>query len=225
MKQNEFKQFKLQPEIIKALDNLHYFRPTTIQEESIDIILSKQDLHLQSKTGSGKSAALAIPIVEMINVTTTKPQCIIIVPTRDLARQLVLEIKKIGLYKGVNALMLSGKEDYQRQKQLLKQRNHIIVATPGRLVDHYNDHNISLDEVRYFVLDEADELLKEGFSDEINIIRKALKQKQTILLSATKNNLIDEYVSQYMHNPIILNSYQAPEEPILINTYLSSDED
>ncbi len=174
----------IQNEILLSLKDIGIYNPTTIQIESIPFIKQGFDLIGQSATGSGKTLAFGIPIVEMIN-KNNQTQAIILSPTRELALQISNELEKISKYKELKVTPIYGGVPIDRQIYELR-KTEIVVGTPGRILDHLKRGSIRTDNVKFFVLDEADKMIDMGFIDDINLIERFLpKQRQTILFSAT----------------------------------------
>src|SRR4030067_3375380 len=164
----KFSELDVKPEILKALTDMGYQDLTPIQEKTSAPILSGRDLLARAETGSGKTAACGIPLVQMINPSVNAIQALILVPTRELALQYVEEIDNIAKLTGVVPFAVFGGFSMEIQKAKLRDKVHILVATPGRLIDFlYNNTSIDLSCVRTLVLDEADEMLKMGFIEDI----------------------------------------------------------
>lgn len=196
-----FKNFKLEETICRALDTLGYTEALPVQEAVIPEILDKKDVIVKSKTGSGKTAAFAIPIIQDIVWDERSPQAIIIAPTRELALQIKDDFDNIGAYKRIKTVALFGKHPFHIQEQDLRQRTHIVVATPGRLLDHLENETIRMDQIRYLVLDEADEMLNMGFIDVVEQIMDYLPENRTTcLFSATMPEAIQELANTFMDN-------------------------
>lgn len=175
---------------------------TPIQEKVIPIALSGADLIGQAQTGTGKTAAFSIPLLEKIDVQSDKIQALVLAPTRELAIQVAEELSKLGSHKGVKQLPIYGGQDIGRQIRALKNRPHVIIATPGRLIDHLERRTICLNDVETVVLDEADEMLNMGFLEEIQKILSAVPaERQTMLFSATMPAPIRKLADQFLHNP------------------------
>jgi len=215
----KFSELDLSPEILKALTNIGYQNLTPIQEKTLSPILSGRDLLARAETGSGKTAACGIPLVEMIDPSLNAIQALILVPTRELALQYVEEIDKISRFTDVVPFAVFGGFSMEIQKAKLADRVHILVATPGRLIDFlYNTASIDLSCVRTLVLDEADEMLKMGFIEDIDFIMSCLIQKhQTLFFAATMPEKIDRLVRAYLKEPVRveLNKEQVAPESLV----------
>lgn len=212
-----FADLGLSADILKALERLEYKEPLAIQSETIPIIKQKRDLIALAQTGSGKTAACAIPICDSVDVTTPLIQVLIVVPTRELALQYATETQKIGKEKGVKAFAIYGGEEAALQLAKIKHGVHILVATPGRLIDFIYSRSIDLSHVQTLVLDEADEMLSMGFQDDLEFIIQCLVQKhQTLLFSATMPKAIRAIAKGHMNDPaeISLISEQASPESL-----------
>lgn len=209
--------FSLDATITKALDVLGYSQPMPVQSRVIPLVLEDRDLIVQSITGSGKTAAFGIPIANQLNIEENLPQVLILTPTRELAVQVSEEISNIGKYKKIRCLPIYGKQPIHIQLRQLKQRVHVVVGTPGRLLDLIKKKHLLLEQIKYLVIDEADELLKKGFIEEVeNIIKKVPKDRTTLLFSATMPIEIETICSEHMVNPtrIEVESTQAPIDQI-----------
>jgi ATP-dependent RNA helicase DeaD len=183
----KFSQLDLKPEILNALTAIGYQDLTPIQEKTFSPILSGRDLLARAETGSGKTAACGIPLVQMIDPSLNAIQALILVPTRELALQYVEEIDKISRLIDVVPFAIFGGFSMEIQKAKLRDRVHILVATPGRLID-FLSHTTSIDLsfVRTLVLDEADEMLKMGFIEDMDFIMSCLiHEHQTLFFAAT----------------------------------------
>src|SRR4030066_1122042 len=200
----KFSELDLKPEILKALTNMGYQDLTPIQEKTFSPILSGRDLLARAETGSGKTAACGIPLVQMIDPSLNAIQVLILVPTRELALQYVEEIDNIAKHTGVAPFAIFGGFSMEIQKAKLRDRVHLLVATPGRLIDFlYNTTEVDLSSVRTLVLDEADEMLKMGFIEDIDFIMSSMIHKhQTLFFAATMPNEIDRLISVYLKEPI-----------------------
>ena len=201
---NQFAEFGISSDILEALTLLRYTEPTPIQEEAIPAILEGRDLVGKSQTGSGKTAAFAIPICEQILWENRFPQALVLEPTRELAVQVQDEIFQIGRIKRVKVPVVFGGMPVDKQAVSLRQKSHIVVGTPGRVIDHMKRGNLILDEVRYLVIDEADLMLDMGFLDDVEYIIKhtgGKKRPQILLFSATLEEHIERLINLYMNEP------------------------
>ncbi|WP_042273158.1 DEAD/DEAH box helicase [[Clostridium] dakarense] len=222
---HKFIDFKLNKEILKALNNLGYKNPSKVQEEVIPRLLNREDIVVKSKTGSGKTASFAIPICEKIDINNINVQALVVVPTRELALQVSEEISNIGRLKKIRCSAIFGKQPIKEQIASLKQRVHIVVATPGRIIDHIERKTINLDNLSYLIIDEADKMLNKGFIEQIDIIFKNSPNKKVIgLFSATIDKDIKYVCDKYMKNSSmvdiedveIINKKQIYEEIIKV---------
>lgn len=199
MTKKSFETFGISPDILKALTSLRYFSPTAVQEEVIPLALDKQDIIVESQTGSGKTVAFGIPLCEQAVWEENKPQALILVPTRELALQIKTEIMNLGRLKRIKVTAVFGKSPFKTQKSELKQKSHIVVGTPGRILDHLKEGTLVVDKVQSLVLDEADEMLNMGFIDQVEeIIGYLPKERQTMLFSATMPSEVERLASFYM---------------------------
>ncbi len=203
MSKKSFEDYNLSKEIKKALSVLKYDTPTDVQNKVIPLALENQDLVVKSQTGSGKTASFGIPICEMINWEEKKPQALILTPTRELAVQVREDITNIGRLKRIKAMAVYGKEPFTKQKEELKQKNHVVVGTPGRVMDHIERGTLVLDQVKYLIIDEADEMLNMGFIDDVETIIKELPlERVTMVFSATLPKDVETLCHKYMKSPI-----------------------
>lgn len=198
---NKFKDFKLNKEILDNLISKGYESPTQIQQEILPIIMNEKD-HIVgiSKTGSGKTGAFSIPILNDINEEVNKPQALIIVPTRELSLQIVKEMDSIKP-KHLNIVCVYGGASIDKQRHSLKKGAHVVVGTPGRLIDLIERKSLNLKDIKYLVLDEADHMLDLGFIEDIEkIISHTNESKRTFLFSATMPRKILELTQKYIPN-------------------------
>lgn len=203
MSKQQFKDYKLGEEIVRALDSLGYETPTEVQTEVIPVALENKDLVVKSQTGSGKTAAYGIPICELVEWNENKPQALILTPTRELALQVNEDITNIGRYKRIKATALYGQSPFYIQKAELKQRTHVAVGTPGRVLDHIERGTLPLERIAYLVIDEADEMLNMGFIETVQAIIQALpRERVTMLFSATFPEDVARLSRKYMDNPV-----------------------
>ncbi|TCJ02991.1 DEAD/DEAH box helicase [Cytobacillus praedii] len=203
MSRESFKDYKLSNEIIDALNSLEYESPTAVQSKVIPLVLEKIDLVVKSQTGSGKTASFGIPICELIDWKENKPQALILTPTRELAVQVKEDFINIGRFKRIKAAAVYGKQPFAIQKTELKQKTHVVVGTPGRVLDHIERGTLSLERINYLVIDEADEMLNMGFIEQVEAIIKELPRKRvTMLFSATLPEKVKSLSLNYMKTPI-----------------------
>lgn len=201
-----FKELPIKETIKEALEGLGFEVPTPIQEQSIPLVLDGLDIIGQAQTGTGKTFAFAIPMIEKINVSESSIQGLILTPTRELTTQVYKEILKLIKYEPkIKVTTIVGGESYDKQFKELAKKPHIIVATPGRIIDHINRGTIDLSKVKLLTLDEADEMLNMGFQEDIETILKTTpKERQTVLFSATIPPFIKKVAKMYQNNPEIV---------------------
>lgn len=198
-KMKTFEEFAISDEIVTALTSLRYFHPTKVQEEVIPVALKGKDVIVKSQTGSGKTVSYGVPLCETVVWEENKPQVLILVPTRELAIQVKEDLMNIGRLKRVKATAVYGKASFDTQKSELKQKSHIVVGTPGRVLDHLQKGTFKIEKIQCLVLDEADEMLNMGFADQVEAIIDFLpKERQTLLFSATMPKEIERIASFYM---------------------------
>jgi len=193
----------LAPDILRALEKMGYTKPSGIQTEAIPLILAGRDVMGLAQTGSGKTAACAIPICHMVDPSLKTIQGLIIVPTRELAMQYSAEVQKIGKVRHVQAFPVCGGESAEIQLSKIKHGVQIVVATPGRLIDFIYSRSIDLTHVKVLVLDEADEMLNMGFQEDVEFITQCLNHAhQTLLFSATMPETIRKIANEAMRDPV-----------------------
>ena len=198
-----FSDYMLHKDILKALDLLGLNTPTPIQREVIPHVLQKHDCIAQAQTGSGKTASYAIPLCELVEWEENKPQVMILTPTRELAMQVQQEITDIGKLKRIKAPALYGKQSFKGQEKDLKQKSHMVVGTPGRVLDHLERGTLFTGCIGYLVIDEADEMFHMGFIEQVEQILSYLpNDRVTLLFSATMPKEVVRLAEQYMHNPV-----------------------
>ncbi len=203
MSKKHFTDYQLSEAIVKALNSLGYDTPTEVQTEVIPVALEKRDLVVKSQTGSGKTAAYGIPLCELVDWNENKPQALILTPTRELALQVNEDITNIGRFKRIKATPLFGKHPFHIQKAELKQRTHMVVGTPGRVLDHMERGSLSLERIAYLVIDEADEMLNMGFIEQVqSIIQRLPRDRVTMLFSATFPEDVANLAHKYMNHPV-----------------------
>lgn len=188
--------------------------PTPIQEKAIPLLMDGKDLIAQSQTGTGKTFAFVLPILEKLDPQNPSIQALIVTPTRELALQITQEIKKlIENIEGINILAVYGGQDVESQLKKLKKNIHIVIGTPGRILDHIRRETVDFSKVSFLVLDEADQMLHIGFLDEVEVIIKQTPQtRQTLLFSATMPDEIRRLAKRHMYKPenIQIEKTQAP---------------
>lgn len=200
-----FKSLELDKDIEKSLEVLEFTNLTQVQEKVIPKILDKKDVVVKSQTGSGKTLAFAVPICSEITWDEKSPQCLVVTPTRELAMQISEDFFNIGRFKRLKVVKLFGDSPFYNQKSLLSQRTHVVVGTPGRIIDHIKKDTINLEKIEYLVLDEADEMLNMGFIDQVEeIINYLPSNKNTFLFSATMPKEIETIYNKYLKNPEII---------------------
>lgn len=200
-----FEQLGLSPETLRAVNGLGFEEPTPIQEKAIPLALSGRDVIGQAPTGTGKTAAFGLPMIETIAVNSEHIQGLVVVPTRELAIQVAEELNKIGEFKRILALPIYGGQDMTRQIKLLKKRPQIVVGTPGRLMDHMRRRTIRLQNISIVVLDEADEMLNMGFVDDIKFILGDIPEdRQTLLFSASITKAVENISQLFMREPALI---------------------
>ena len=207
MKNTEYKfgDLELSPKVLAGISDMGFEEPSPIQKQAIPFALTGKDIIGQAQTGTGKTAAFGIPILEKLQGLTKYPQALIIAPTRELALQVAEELAKIGRHKRVKVAAIYGGQSMERQIRVLQGGVHIVVGTPGRLLDHLNRKTLKLEQVETFVLDEADEMLDMGFIDDIeSILRQAPEEKQMLLFSATMVNEVRRLAEKYMKQPVFV---------------------
>lgn len=203
----KFQNLNISTTILQALNTMGFEEPTPIQAEAIPVALQGQDMIGQAQTGTGKTAAFGIPVLEKILASskTSNVQTIVLSPTRELAMQVAEELNHLAQYTSIQALPIYGGQDMERQLRRLRKHPQIIVATPGRLIDHMKRGTIHLDEISMIVLDEADEMLDMGFIDDIHTIMSATPEtRQTLLFSATMPAPIQKLAQAFLKDPQII---------------------
>lgn len=199
-----FQDLGLIPELIQTVTELGYIKPTPIQADAIPHLLSGQDVMGQAQTGTGKTAAFTLPLLQNLNGDGL--QALILTPTRELAVQVAEAVYRYGNKLGVRVLPIYGGQPYARQIRRLQKGVHVVVGTPGRTLDLIRQRALDLSDIRYLVLDEADEMLKMGFIDDVEAILAATDttNRQTALFTATLPSTIQRLATQYMHDPLVI---------------------
>lgn len=206
MSQNttSFAQLGLSESLLKALSDLNFHTPSPIQEKTIPCLLQGQDLIGQAQTGTGKTAAFALPILQNLRTDQLGTQALILAPTRELAIQVAQHFEQLSRHMPrVRVVVLCGGQEYRPQLKTLKEGAHIVVGTPGRVLDHLRRGSLRLDELTTFVLDEADEMLRMGFIEDVETVLAALpSEKQMALFSATMPSRIRQIANRYLQEPV-----------------------
>ena len=205
-----FSELGLSSEVLKAIDKLGFEQAAPIQAEAIPVLMQGKDVVGQSQTGSGKTVAFAAPAIEKVVVEERTTQVLILCPTRELAVQVSEEVHKLALFKrGLHALPIYGGQSYDRQLFGLRQGAHIVIGTPGRVMDHMRRGTLRLNSVKMAVLDEVDVMLNMGFRDDIELILQGTpKERQTVFFSATIPRPIQQLIEKYSRDPQIIRMEQ-----------------
>jgi superfamily II DNA/RNA helicase len=207
-----FKELGINEEIIKVLKKSGITTPTQIQEESIKFVRSGRDVIADAQTGTGKTLAFLLPIFENLWAKTDTVQALILTPTRELAIQITEQANKLKEAKDINILAAYGGKDIDGQLRKLKGNIHLIIATPGRLLDHIKRKAVDLSKLKTFVLDEADQMLLMGFKNEVEAIMKETSKKRQILcFSATMDSQVKKLAYRYMKDPVVVSVKKSQE--------------
>lgn len=200
---SDFLTLGIRSNLNQILKNNGFYQPTSIQEKTIPILLKGKDVIAQAQTGTGKTLAFILPIIQRVDTQKTTIQGLIIAPTRELAMQITSEAKKLtDDLDGIHVLAVYGGQDVEAQVHKLKKSIHLVIGTPGRLLDHMRRGTIDLSQVSMLVLDEADQMLHMGFLTEVEAVIHATKgNRQTLLFSATMPSQIQSLALNYMNNP------------------------
>ncbi len=208
-----FGELEIHPRIAKAIDDLGFMAPTPVQAKTIPLMLGGRDVLAQAQTGTGKTAAFAIPILQLIEPALRKPQALVVVPTRELCVQVTREFGSLGKYMHSSEVAIYGGVSYVPQERALKRGSTIVVGTPGRLLDHIERGTLDLSALRVVVLDEADRLLDMGFAPEVKrLLSKCPTNRQTALFSATLQGEVQDLARRFTKNPA-----QVAIEPERVN--------
>lgn len=218
---NNHMTMKLSEETRHALDVMGYHELLSIQEKVIPYLLDNKDVVVKAKTGSGKTASFVIPLCEKIDWQINEPQVIVLACTRELAMQIQNEFSNIGKFKKIKATAIIGKENMLYQRDALKQKCHVVVATPGRLFDHIKQGNINLDKVTHVVIDEADYMLDMGFSEQVEQILDELpKTRVMALFSATYPQQVQKLIDAYTKEAVYIDDIEATT---IVHQYVKCD--
>ncbi len=226
MQKKSFSELGLSPELLKAVAQMGFEEASHIQAQAIPALLSGADVVGQSQTGSGKTAAFALPAIEKVDVQVRGPQVLILCPTRELAVQVAEEVAKLAHYKrGVREIPIYGGQSYERQLRGLREGAQIIIGTPGRILDHLERRTLTMDRVKMVILDEADRMLDMGFVDDIrSILQQAPAERQTVFFSATVPRPIQELIRSFTKNPVnVTIESQALTLPAIDQVYYEVD--
>jgi ATP-dependent RNA helicase DeaD len=198
-----FGTLEIHPDVARAIELMGFMAPTPVQAEAIPALRSGRDLFAQAQTGTGKTAAFAIPIIERIDPNEKRPQALVVVPTRELCVQVTREFGAIGKFRRTHEVAIYGGVPYGPQERALNRGAAIVVGTPGRLIDHIERGTLKLDGIRVVVLDEADRLLDMGFAPEVRrLLRFLPRVRQTALFSATLTGEIRDLAYRFTTNPV-----------------------
>ncbi|MDD4212903.1 MAG: DEAD/DEAH box helicase [Bacilli bacterium] len=202
----QFTDIPIQEEILRGIEKKSYTEMTEVQEQVIPLALEKHDIMAQAPTGTGKTMAFAIPILQSLDFEDGSVQALILAPTRELALQITEEIRSVAYYQSkLKVVTLYGGEYIEKQLTSLRKKPQIVVATPGRLMDHMRRETVSLDHIKMLVLDEADEMLNMGFREDIDeILKSVLSEHQTMLFSATITGQIEAIAKTYLKDPDVI---------------------
>jgi ATP-dependent RNA helicase DeaD len=213
-----FQELGLSLDRVEHLEKLGFTEPTNIQAQAIPHLLNGRDIVGQSQTGTGKTAAFSLPIIEQLDVSQRVVQALVLAPTRELAMQVHDAMSNFVGNSGLRTVAIYGGQSIDRQIMQLKRGVHIVVGTPGRVIDLLERGCLKLDSVRWFVLDEADEMLSMGFIDDVErILSKAPEERNTALFSATMPPSIRQLVNKFLRNPVTVTVQQPKAAPTKIN--------
>ena len=198
-----FGELAIHPDISRAIDELGFMAPTPVQVRAVPVLQEGRDLFAQAQTGTGKTAAFAIPILEKVDPALKRPQALIVVPTRELALQVTREFGAIGKYRHAHEVAIYGGVPYGPQERALARGAAIVVGTPGRLLDHIERGTLDLSGVSVVILDEADRLLDMGFAPEVRrLLRRCPEKRQTALFSATLIAEVRDLAQRFTHDAV-----------------------
>ncbi len=206
MEKLRFEEINLSDDIRKGISAMGFEEMSPIQAQAIPVIMDGKDIIGQAQTGTGKTAAFGIPILEMVNGNDKSIQALVLCPTRELSIQVAEEIGKLGKFKkGISVLPVYGGQPIDRQLRALKKGVQIVVGTPGRVIDHIKRRTLKTDNIKMMVLDEADEMFDMGFRDDIELVMNGLHEdRQTIFFSATMAKEIVRFASRYQNDPVMV---------------------
>lgn len=221
-----FEEMDLSKEVLRAIKDMGFTTPSTVQAKTIPLMMSGADVNAIAPTGTGKTCAFGIPMLEYVQLNEPEVQEVVLAPTRELALQIGDELTKLAKYiKGCRIAVLYGGQPIPKQLAALKRKPRILVATPGRLLDHMNRGNVHLNAVHTMVLDEADEMLNMGFvKDVTRIIEATPNERQMVLFSATTNQDVLTIAWKYQHDPIEVTVEATKQDRPQIAQYVISTE-
>lgn len=221
-----FEEMDLSKEVLRAIKDMGFTTPSTVQAKTIPLMMSGADVNAIAPTGTGKTCAFGIPMLEYVQLNEPEVQEVVLAPTRELALQIGDELTKLAKYiKGCRIAVLYGGQPIPKQLAALKRKPQILVATPGRLLDHMNRGNVHLNAVHTMVLDEADEMLNMGFvKDVTRIIEVTPDERQMVLFSATTNQDVLTIAWKYQHDPIEVTVEATKQDRPQIAQYVISTE-
>lgn len=221
-----FEEMDLSREVLRAIKDMGFTTPSTVQAKTIPLMMSGADVNAIAPTGTGKTCAFGIPMLEYVQLNEPEVQEVVLAPTRELALQIGDELTKLAKYiKGCRIAVLYGGQPIPKQLAALKRKPQILVATPGRLLDHMNRGNVHLNAVHTMVLDEADEMLNMGFvKDVTRIIEATPDERQMVLFSATTNQDVLTIAWKYQHDPIEVTVEATKQDRPQIAQYVISTE-
>ena len=221
-----FEEMDLSKEVLRAIKDMGFMTPSTVQAKTIPLMMSGADVNAIAPTGTGKTCAFGIPMLEYVQLNEPEVQEVVLAPTRELALQIGDELTKLAKYiKGCRIAVLYGGQPIPKQLAALKRKPQILVATPGRLLDHMNRGNVHLNAVHTMVLDEADEMLNMGFvKDVTRIIEATPDERQMVLFSATTNQDVLTIAWKYQHDPIEVTVEATKQDRPQIAQYVISTE-
>lgn len=221
-----FDQMDLSQEILRAVEDMGFTTPSTVQARTIPLMMAGADINAIAPTGTGKTCAFGIPMLEYVQLKDSRVQEIVLAPTRELAIQIADELTRLAKFiKGVRIAVIYGGQPIAKQLNALKRKPQILVATPGRLLDHMNRGNVHLDAVHTMVLDEADEMLNMGFVKDVTKIMDATSMdRQLVLFSATTNQDVLTIAWKYQHDPVEITVEATKEDRPQIAQYVIATE-
>jgi len=200
-----FEELGLSKEVLTALKDMGWDTPTPVQRDSYPLAIAGHDIIVQSRTGTGKTGAFGIPLVDKLITEEGDEQALVLAPTRELALQSAAEIEKLGAYRNIDTVAVYGGASMDQQVRALEKGARVISGTPGRVLDHLKRGTMDASKLRFLVLDEADEMLSMGFAKELHaIIERLPKKRQTLLFSATVDRAIKRVAEKHMHDPQFL---------------------